>query len=268
MYKDLYEEIQQPCGFVTVFLDDEVVSEGSCFTVAPDGSVITAAHVVTGRWPIKVEDNADPRVRIFIKFPQKPLLKYKVAVGVFQVEAPVFKEGIQLDIAVLVPVDAKEAQPFEYLSVNVRKTSLGLGQKVFLAGYSDDLCLPFGLERIVDPAVEGVPEFLAAMQTGYIADMMGPLVKSAYVGNLRRIVASNAKTKIEVDTFYLDCGIDCGASGGPVVDEAGEVLGVIIQRGVTDAGQRDYPNLRVPSGSTLCLSLKPLSVIAIEVPPS
>lgn len=53
MFKNLYEKIQRCCGYVTVFEGDEVISEGTCFSFTDTGEVITAAHVVTGRMPIK-----------------------------------------------------------------------------------------------------------------------------------------------------------------------------------------------------------------------
>ena len=56
MFKNLYEKIQRCCGYVTVFEGDEVISEGTCFSFTDTGEVITAAHVVTGRMPIKKED--------------------------------------------------------------------------------------------------------------------------------------------------------------------------------------------------------------------
>ena len=71
MYKELYEKIQKCCGYVTV-IHDEVIREGTCFAFTPDGEVITAAHVVTGRTPIRVEDYSDPEVNIYIKFAGRP----------------------------------------------------------------------------------------------------------------------------------------------------------------------------------------------------
>ena len=64
MFKDLYEKIQRCCGYVTVFEGDEVISEGTCFSFTDTGEVITAAHVVTGRMPIKKEDYTHPQQRI------------------------------------------------------------------------------------------------------------------------------------------------------------------------------------------------------------
>lgn len=52
-----------------------------------------------------------------------------------------------------------------------------------------------------------------------------------------------------------------GASGGPVVNEDGEAIGVVSQRAMTrvDVGQE---KVKVPSGCTVALSLVPLEYIA------
>ena len=96
-----------------------------------------------------------------------------------------------------------------------------------------------------------------------MADMMGPLIKRAVVANHRRIHAgsSTQKIKLEVDLFYLDSGVNSGASGGPVVNEKGEAIGLITQRAVTSASQEAAPGLKVPAGATVALSLHPMETI-------
>jgi hypothetical protein len=41
----------------------------------------------------------------------------------------------------------------------------------WLAGYSEELELPFGIDRNLSREFKGVSEFLAAMNHGYMADM-------------------------------------------------------------------------------------------------
>ncbi|RML79514.1 hypothetical protein [Pseudomonas savastanoi] len=67
MYNQIYEAMKRSCGYVTIVLDGETISQGTCFAFTPDGEVITAAHVVTGRMPIQVKDYTDPEtVRNFV----------------------------------------------------------------------------------------------------------------------------------------------------------------------------------------------------------
>ena len=52
-----------------------------------------------------------------------------------------------------------------------------------------------------------------------------------------------------------------GASGGPIVNEAGEAIGVISQRAVTSASQSSDTSLKVPAGATIGLSLEPMETV-------
>ena len=260
MYKELYEKIQRCCGYVTVIEDNEVISEGTCFSYTPDGEVITAAHVVTSRTPIRVEDYSDPNIKIFIKFPGRPVLEYRVAFCGFSIQCEAFTETIQLDIASLLPKQ-KQTEAFSYLPASLRSPELG--QEVFVSGFSDDLCLPFNMAHIANKSFPGMQDFLEAMKKGYMADMMGPLIKRGVVANHRRIHAANSKQKInvEVDLFYIDNGVNSGASGGPVVSEKGEAIGFVTQRAMTSASQESAPGLWVPSGTTVALSLHPVETV-------
>lgn len=60
MFNSLYERISKACCYVTVFLGDERISEGTGFAGNESGVVFTAAHVVKGRMPIRSSDYRDP----------------------------------------------------------------------------------------------------------------------------------------------------------------------------------------------------------------
>lgn len=257
MYKKLYDKINEATCFITVFLGDERISSGTGFCFRADGQVITAAHVVTGRFPIRFEDYSDPNVRIYAKFPDVPVLEYKIGFCSLTIEVKAFKKSIQIDVALLTP---KAALNHELKFLPAKVTPPELGEEVFLAGFSDELKLPFLVDELLDMKTAGAQEFFDAMHKGYMADMTGPLIKRAVVGNHRRIITSNIKEEItiECDVIYLDNGMHYGASGGPIVNKNGEAVGVIVQRAITDASQDDVPKINVPSGSTIGLSLQPV----------
>jgi len=85
-----------------------------------------------------------------------------------------------------------------------------------------------------------------------------------YVGNIRRIFAddNSQNIKIETDVFYIDNGMHSGASGGPIVNEEGVALGVLTQRAITSAHQSNNSELKVPSGSSIGISLQILKTVS------
>ncbi len=37
MYNQIYEAMKRSCGYVTIVLDGETISQGTCFAFTPDG---------------------------------------------------------------------------------------------------------------------------------------------------------------------------------------------------------------------------------------
>lgn len=261
MYSDLYQSIEGACCYITVFLGDEKVSDGTGFSFTSDGQVLTAAHVVTGRWPIRHQDYKDPSQKIYCKFPELPLLEYRVIFCCIELNVPAFVGRVQLDLAVLLPKQDISNQ-FPHIPAKIHPPKLG--EEVFMAGYSEEVELPFRVDQLLVSDFPGAQAFRDAMHKGYMADMTGPLFKRGVVGNIRRVVAENSATgdRIECDVIYVDNAMNSGASGGPLFNSKGEAIGVISQRAVTavDAGKEAM--LKVPSGCTVAISLAPLQHIA------
>lgn len=259
MYEELYTKISRACCCITVFLADELISEGTGFAISKDGGVFTAAHVVTGRMPIRESDYRDPTLKVFAKFPGIPVIEYRIAICGILIEVPSFTSNVQIDQSLLLPA-TQVTFPFEPFTIGAPPR---LGEEVFFAGYSDELELPFRLERLLDPETSGAREFLDAMQRGYRADMTGPLIKRGVVGNARRVCTSEAatNTEIECEVFYADNSMHSGASGGPFVNRQGQAVGVIVQRATTSAAQSSDPSLLVPSGAAVGLGLQTIPAI-------
>lgn len=259
MHSELYQKVEQACCLITVFVEDEQVSQGTGFAYTQQGYVLTAAHVVTERWPIRHEDYRDPTQKIYCKFPGPPVLEYSVVFCSIEIEVPVFTGRIQIDLAALVPMRQDAApQPYPFIPAMIEPPRLG--QQVFMAGYSEEVELPFKVDTLLRRETPGAQAFHDAMSKGYMADMMGPLFKRGVVGNIRRIGAENTTTgdSVNCDVLYVDNAMHPGASGGPVFNANGEAIGVVSQRAVTsvDAGKQEM--LPIPSGCTVAVSLAPL----------
>lgn len=254
MYESLYQQISQACCCITVFLGEELLGEGTGFAISQDGAVFTAAHVVTCRMPIRESDYKDPAIKIYAKFPGVPVLEYNVSICGIHISVDSFTEVVQIDQALLFPAQPVQF-PFAAFTIG---SPPRLGEEVFFAGYSDELELPFRVDRLLKPETTGATGFFQAMQRGYRADMTGPMIKRGVAGNVRRIGTVEAATNIEIEceVFYIDNSIHCCASGGPIVNRNGLAVGVIVQRATTSASQSSDPNLLVPSGATVGLGLQ------------
>jgi hypothetical protein len=264
LFRSLYENVSRACCFISVFLGDEQISKGTGFAIQPDGQVVTAAHVVTGRMPIREEDYRDPNARVFCKFAGLPAMEYSVVVCGITAQVPQFRRPVQIDQALLRP---KEPSKAAIPHIHAVQYPPALGEDVFMAGYSDELELPFDVGRQLRPETHGAAEFFREMERGYLADMMGPLIKRGVVGNTRRIVAESSAQSLtlECDVFYVDNSMHSGASGGPVFNRGGLAVGVITQRAVTEAQQQAGHSVTIPSGATVALGLQPLELVCSRI---
>jgi len=260
MFTSLYNKVSPSCCYITVFVGDELISEGTGFAYCPAAEVLTAAHVVTGRWPIRRADHQDPNQRIFCKFPGIPVLEYRVFFCCIEIEVPGFLQRAQIDMALLAP-KLPPPQSIPFLQALANPPSLG--EKVFMAGYSEELQLPFQVDKLLPRDMNGVSDFIAAMKTGYMADMTGPMIKQGHVGNIRRVIAEDTQLghKVECDFMYIDNSMHPGASGGPVFNEAGDAVGIISQRATTSVEAGESGKVYVPAGSTVAISLAPLEYV-------
>lgn len=254
--ESIFTKLQDSVYSINVFLGEERISNGSGYAFLPTGQLITAAHVVTGRFPIRQDDVNDPEVKILAKVRGRPEILYRPQLCGITIVSDFFAEPIQLDFAILDPVEPISISSYLNASIHPPK----LGETVYLAGFSDEVELPFSFERLIRPDVPGMDAFRAAMSMGYESDMMTLMFKSGMVGNIRTVTFSdsNSGANVKSDIFYIDNGIHAGASGGPVINRAGDAVGLITQRAITPVSYKESPGLSVPSGSTVCLSLQPL----------
>lgn len=255
--ENICELLSDAVCVVTVTEDSEVLSQGSGFVISEEGQVVTAAHVITGRLPIKSEDIDADGTLLTCQFRDTPPIEYKVRLCGIQLRVKGFKENVLIDLAIMEPCVLPET-PFKPLAR--RRDGPKLGQNLYMAGFSDEVELPFKLDTLLDPAQPSAAQFLYHVRRGYQAVMQQLMCKSAMVGNNLEIFATAGSQEINGNVFYLDKAMHKGASGGPVVDESGAVVGVITHRAVTSA-YRDVERIEVPSGSALAVSLEPLNAI-------
>jgi CBS domain-containing protein len=116
-----------------------------------------------------------------------------------------------------------------------------------MAGYPEDVHLPFSFDRIlnpVNPQIEAqrfnldFARRLLMVRSGMIGNISGVDINEEYSGHI----------------FYIDNALHPGASGGPVMNYDGKMVGIITERAITSVPYEDTPNLRVPSGAAVALT--------------
>lgn len=219
---------------------------GSGFAINAKGDLLTAAHVVTGRLPVRLEDVNDPSVTIVAKTKTGQFNQYyPVQCGV-GIQNSLMKEPITVDLALLRPVSKQNDVPFLRLNRNPIK----VGLEVLMAGFPDDMDLPLSFDQALDREQPEVQFILPGLEIARNLLM----IKSGMIGYENSVTLTDGKLKLEGQVFYVDNQLQTGASGGPVVNQDAEVIGIITQRAITSVPYRETPDLRVPSGSSVAVS--------------
>lgn len=134
----------------------------------------------------------------------------------------------------------------------IRESELVVGEKVLMAGYPDEMELPFSFDRHLDYQHEEVRQQRVNLEISQRILM----IKSGMIGQKHGFDWKNPTNNIHIsgEVMYIDNVMHSGASGGPVVSAGGELVGIITQRAITQVPYEETPGLRVPSGSGLAVT--------------
>ena len=240
-----------------VYQGDDMYSGGSAFCWHERGLLVTAAHVVTGRTPIREEDWKDPDLTILGRTSRGEYARYEPALCGVTVNFPgPLKEPLQIDLALLRPSEPRS--DVEHLEISHERWP-PVGTPVLMAGFPDELETPLRFTEAIN--YEHPPIKADAKRTKRDIERVNQLlmVKGGVIGHRSEMSMDpdgSGREKLELAAYYVDNAMHSGASGGPVVDGRGMVVGVITKRAVTRVSYPDLenPNKDVPSGSALAVS--------------
>jgi S1-C subfamily serine protease len=260
---EICSKLEDTTYLVTSFTGQEPLSPettiglGSGVAINASGDLLTAAHVVTGRIPVKPEDVRDPNVIYLAMRKRDPkfIQYYPVVCGV-SIQNEYVKKPLTVDLAILRPVTSRENAP--HLRVNMEP--IKAGTQVLMAGYPDDMELPFAFDKLLD---QSRPEIAALSSNISVAHQL-LMIKSGMIGHTNEVSLTDGRLTLVGDVFYVDNAMHSGASGGPIVNMSAEVVGIITQRAITPVGSEEAPTLKVPSGSTIAISARTIRPLFLQ----
>ncbi len=256
--KEIAQKLNESVVGIYVFAGKECISRGSGFLFNNEGLVFTAGHVVNNGRPFTPTELKDPTLKIWVKIKGLPPVEYYQAVPSLSITSTAFTEKIVIDLAALAPKQPHTKQT-PFLTTLIRAPIVG--EDVTLAGFSDELYLPFNFPQRLRSSLTGFDTFNSARELGYDVELGTLMIKSGIVGSSTGYEFAGTSSQVKGWIFFVDNGMHSGASGGPVVDENGDVIGVITERAITRLAHGPQPDLQVPSGSTHAMTLEPLTAI-------
>lgn len=252
------EKVTKSIYRVKAYQDDEIISVGSAFCFNDTGSLITAAHVLDNDKPFKVNEIVEKNISFTAQRKNEIPALYKANICGIKVDWP---DGpvnqIIIDLAILSPKEPKQNVP--HLNINMDKRFIG--QEVIMAGFPDEIEFPLLLDKKLNR--EYLKDKQSDTEIDDNLDQLQSLLlmqKSGMIGFTDDIIIDPGLDdfKLIVGVDYIDNVMHSGASGGPVVNENGEVIGVVSKRAVTkvSSSNKAIPTHEVPSGSTLSISAR------------
>jgi hypothetical protein len=255
---EICAKLKETTYFVNAFTGSEVlhpensIAVGSAVSISERGDLLTAAHVVTGRLPVRQEDLRDPDVSIVAMRQGGKLIQYKPGVCGPAINSPFIRGPLTIDLALLHPASPQSNVPH----LSIHRDPIQIGTQVLMAGFPDDMELPFSFDARLDP---DNPEYNSQQVNLRIARQL-LMIKSGMIGQRSGVRFSAGSITLAGEVMYIDNEMHTGASGGPVVDVDLRIVGIMTKRAITSVAFKETPDMRVPSGSTVALSPRIIQV--------
>lgn len=234
---------------VYVTQGDQLRRYGSAVAINNDGHLLTAAHVVGEPHNFGTK-RIDPGIEVHAKPARGYLKQYRVEYCATLVGGNYLVQPFVIDLARLVPTERLD----NVAALSLSAIPVVLGMDVLMAGFSHEIRPAFDFHNKVkdlqaDPAF--LPNLAWLQRSSY--EMM---IKRGMIGQVTPFHFEGGSSQIEGDWFHIDNMMHPGASGGPVIDGNGALVGIITHTAQTAGFLVDSPKERVtvPSGSTVAIS--------------
>lgn len=255
--KEICEKLKNSTKKILLFDGDKFSGfSGSGVVIKSDGTLLTANHVVA---PCAKLSNP----RIFAHSAggvSYEKIEYKVRLFnvSFDIGMPNFAKPLLIDLAVLVPIETIDEHPY----IEIEDEICVNGSDVFMAGFPDEISLPLNFDRMLNFNNTELAEKKDQIETFFSSFMCLIMIKSGMIGGVQKVnISGESKIKgIEKSitangaVYWIDNGSNHGASGGPVVNPHGKLIGIICEKGLTNQKIEEDLIIKVPSGATMALS--------------
>ncbi|MFH1712878.1 MAG: serine protease [Candidatus Jacksonbacteria bacterium] len=230
------------------------ISWGTGVVVNSSGFLLTANHVISGY--IKINSLKI----IAYGLDNLPAIEYKPRLFnvSFNINMPEIALPLGIDLAILEPIQKVTNIP----CVELEESVLLEGEDVMMAGFPDEVSPPLNFNRILNYENSDFVKNKEQIEIFFKVFMRLAMIKEGMIGGVHKVNISgkcvipglNNEVKAEGAVYWIDNGSNHGASGGPVVNSSGKLIGIICEKGLTAQNIANDLTIQVTAGSTMALS--------------
>lgn len=235
-------------------LQDNPISLGTGVIVNDSGFLLTANHVVSEYAKLK-----NPKIIAYgLEDSQNIEYKPRLFNVSFSINMPEFALPLGIDLAILEPIQKLSNISYIELEENI----LLEGEDVIMAGFPDEISLPLNFDRMLNYENSDFAKNKKQIEIFFKVFMRLAMMKEGMIGGVHKVNISgkcaipglNNEIKAEGAVYWIDNGSNHGASGGPVVNSSGKLIGIICEKGLTAQNIGNDLKIQVTAGSTMALS--------------
>lgn len=251
---EICEKIKKSIRKLVLSDGEQIKCWGTGIVINDSGVILTANHVISD-----YSNLTHPQI-IAYGLGDIPTIEYKPKLFniSFDINMPDFAKPLTIDLAILESI--KNINGISHIELGDEIATEGTD--VIMAGFPDEMKPPLNFDRMLNFDNPELSKNRFKIGQFFKVQMRLIMIKSGMIGSVQE---TNVSGKCEIPglpkfievkgaVYWIDNASNHGASGGPVVNLSGKLIGIISEKGLTKQEITSDLNFKVPSGSTMALS--------------